>query len=106
MKVTSPAFEDGDAEAAYWAGTTLRSLMLARLYANRFLIQNDDASYRRVIVEFLGMEENIDQLFVRLEDPQRIERATKVRGEQRVYARAFEEPTPTVNGGGLRCRGK
>jgi signal transduction histidine kinase/DNA-binding response OmpR family regulator len=89
--IMQSAFEDGDAEAAYWAGTTLRSLMLARLYANRFLIQNDDESYRRVIVEFLGMEENIDQLFARLEDPQRIERATKVRDEQRVYARAFED---------------
>jgi methyl-accepting chemotaxis protein len=32
--IMESAFEDGDAEAAYWAGTTLRSLMLARLYAN------------------------------------------------------------------------
>jgi len=45
--IMKSAFQDGDAEAAYWAGTTLRSLMLARLYANRFLIQNDDASFRR-----------------------------------------------------------
>lgn len=36
---------------AYRAGLTLRNTMLARLYANRFLIQNDDASYRRVIDE-------------------------------------------------------
>ena len=89
--IMQSAYEDGDAEAAYTAGTTLRSLMLARLYANRFLIQNDDASYRRVIVEFLGMEKNIDQLFARLENPQRVERATKVRDQQRVYARAFED---------------
>ncbi|MBD3856931.1 MAG: response regulator [Acidobacteria bacterium] len=89
--IMQSAFEDGDAEAAYWAGTTLRSLMLARLYANRFLIQNDDASFRRVGVEFLKMEENIDQLFARLEDPERVERAMKVRDAQRVYARAFED---------------
>ena len=89
--IMQSAFEDGDAEAAYWAGTTLRSLMLARLYANRFLIQNDDASFRRVGVEFLEMEENIDQLFARLEDPERVERAMKVRDAQRVYARAFED---------------
>ena len=36
--IMQSAFDDGDAEAAYWAGITLRSLMLARLYSNRFLI--------------------------------------------------------------------
>jgi signal transduction histidine kinase/DNA-binding response OmpR family regulator len=89
--IMQSAFEDGDAEAAYWAGTTLRSLMLARLYANRFLIQNDAASFQRVGVEFLKMEENIDELFARLEDPDRKERATRVRDAQRIYARAFED---------------
>ena len=89
--IMQSAFEDGDAEAAYWAGTTLRSLMLARLYANRFLIQNDLASFKRVGVEFLALEQNIDELFARLEDPERIERARKVRDEQRVYSRAFED---------------
>jgi signal transduction histidine kinase len=89
--IMQSAFEDGDAEAAYWAGTTLRSLMLARLYANRFLIQNDAASFQRVGVEFLKMEENIDELFARLENPDRKERATRVRDAQRSYARAFED---------------
>ena len=82
--IMKSAFEDGDVEAAYRAGTTLRSLMLARLYANRFLIQNDDASYRRVGDEFLAMEENIDDLMAHLENPRRVELATKVRGGQRV----------------------
>jgi signal transduction histidine kinase/CheY-like chemotaxis protein/CHASE3 domain sensor protein len=89
--IMESAFEDGDAEAAYWAGITLRSLMLARLYANRFLIQNDRASFKRVGVEFLALEQNIDELFARLDDPERIERARKVRDEQRIYARAFED---------------
>jgi signal transduction histidine kinase/DNA-binding response OmpR family regulator len=89
--IMESAFEDGDAESAYWAGITLRSLMLARLYANRFLIQNDLVSFKRVGVEFLALEQNIDELFARLEDPERIERARKVRDEQRVYARAFED---------------
>jgi CHASE3 domain sensor protein len=40
--VMQDALEDGDTEAAYLGGITLRSLMLARLYANRFLIQNDE----------------------------------------------------------------
>jgi len=77
--IMKSAFDDGDAEAAYSAGITLRSLMLARLYANRFLIQNDDASFQRVGKEFLRMEEDIDELFARLEDPERIARAEEVR---------------------------
>jgi signal transduction histidine kinase/DNA-binding response OmpR family regulator len=89
--IMESAFQDGDTEAAYRAGITMRNLMLARLYANRFLIQNDEASYRRVAQEFVSMEENLDELRAHLENPTRIELATKVRSDQRVYARAFED---------------
>jgi len=90
-QIMASAFADGDTEAAYRAGLTMRSMMLARLYANRFLIQNDDASYRRVLDEFLQMEENLDELMGHLESPERIELAVIVRDDQRIYARAFEE---------------
>jgi signal transduction histidine kinase/DNA-binding response OmpR family regulator/CHASE3 domain sensor protein len=90
-QIMASAFADRDTEAAYRAGLTMRSMMLARLYANRFLIQNDDASYRRVLDEFLQMEENLDELMGHLENPERIELAAIVRDDQRIYARAFEE---------------
>ena len=89
--IMESAFADGDVEAAYRAGITLRNLMLARLYANRFLIQNDDESYRRVVVEFVGMQESNDDLLLHLENPDRVEIANRVRDEQRIYARAFED---------------
>ncbi|RKY18969.1 MAG: hypothetical protein DRQ55_11900 [Planctomycetota bacterium] len=85
------AFEDNDAEAAYSAATTRLNLMLARLYANRFLVQNDDASYRRVVVEFAEMQQHIDALLDNLQDPSRSEAANKVRDDQRIYSRAFED---------------
>ena len=90
-KVMGDALDDGDIEAAYLGGITLRSLMLARLYANRFLIQNDEESYRRVIVEFVNMEGNLDDLLDSLQDADRKAMATKVRDEQREYSRAFDE---------------
>jgi signal transduction histidine kinase/DNA-binding response OmpR family regulator len=90
-RIMESAFADADTEAAYRAGLTLRNMMLARLYANRFLIQNDDASYRRVLDEFLGMQENLDELMTHLEDPERREMAASVRADQRLYARAFED---------------
>jgi signal transduction histidine kinase/DNA-binding response OmpR family regulator len=96
--VMESAFKDGDTEAAFRAGMTMRNLMLARLYANRFLIQNDDASYRRVAEEFIGMQESLDELRSHLENPIRIELATKVRADQRVYARAFEDVHTVILG--------
>ena len=88
--IMESAFDDGDTEAAYRAGMTMRSLLLARLYAARFLIQNDNASFQRVGREFLGMERNLDLLVANLEDPNRQDLASKVREDQRLYDRAFE----------------
>jgi len=47
--IMTSALQDGDTRAAYEAGITLRSLLLGRLYANRFLIENDGASRARAI---------------------------------------------------------
>jgi signal transduction histidine kinase/DNA-binding response OmpR family regulator len=90
-RIMESAFSDGDAEAAYRAGITMRNLMLARLYANRFLVQNDDPSYRRVAQEFASMEQNLDLLVGNLENPGRLALAEKVRLDRRTYARAFED---------------
>ena len=89
--IMESAFADGDAEAAYRAGMTMRHLLLARLYANRFLIQNDNASFQRVTKEFIGMQQRLDELMDSLEDPTRQELAAKVRDDQRIYDRAFED---------------
>jgi signal transduction histidine kinase/DNA-binding response OmpR family regulator len=89
--IMQSAFADGDTEAAYRAGMTMRSLLLARLYAARFLIQNDNESFKRVGREFLSMQQNLDALLNNLEDPKRRELADKVRDAQRTYNRAFED---------------
>jgi signal transduction histidine kinase/DNA-binding response OmpR family regulator len=89
--IMESAFTDGDTEAAFRAGITMRNLLLARLYAGRFLIQNDAESFRRVGREFLSMQQNLDALLNNLEDPKRLELAVKVRDEQRTYNRAFED---------------
>jgi signal transduction histidine kinase/DNA-binding response OmpR family regulator len=89
--IMESAFADGDTEAAFRAGMTMRSLLLARLYAGRFLIQNDKESFQRVGHEFLGMQQNLDALLNSLDDPERVELAGKVRDEQRAYSRSFED---------------
>jgi signal transduction histidine kinase/CheY-like chemotaxis protein/HPt (histidine-containing phosphotransfer) domain-containing protein len=89
--IMESAFKDGDADAAYRAGTTMRSLLLARLYAARFLVQNDTASYDRVRDEFRQMEKRIDELLENLENPKRREIAELVRSSQRDYFSVFTD---------------
>jgi methyl-accepting chemotaxis protein len=89
--IMQSAYTDGNTEIDFRAGMTLRSLLLARIYATRFLVQNDEASYRRVGLEFLAMEENLDTMLDQLEDPTRRDQAEQVRADQRIYMRAFED---------------
>jgi signal transduction histidine kinase/CheY-like chemotaxis protein/HPt (histidine-containing phosphotransfer) domain-containing protein len=90
-KIMESAFQDGDADAAYRTGITMRSLLLARLYAARFLVQNDNASYERVRDEFRTMEARLDQLLENLENPKRREIAVAVRKDQSSYFEAFSD---------------
>ena len=72
--IMESAFADGDTEAAYRAGLTMRNLLLARLYAGRFLIQNDNTSFQRVGQEFLNMQQNLDLLLslIHISEPTRL----------------------------------
>lgn len=88
--IMTSALEDGDAQAAYQAGITLRSLMLGRLYTNRFLIENDEASRARAIREFRDLEAHHIKLEAELQDPKRQELAARAHKTQFAYLDAFE----------------
>ena len=51
-KAMASAYDDHDVEAAYIGGETQKHLLLARLYVFRFLVDNDEASKKRVESEF------------------------------------------------------
>jgi len=89
--IMESAFADGDTEAEYRAGLTLRNLLSAKIYATRFLIRNDSASYQRVAQEFTQMQENLDLLVANLQDEERLGIAGAVRTDQHIYAGAFED---------------
>lgn len=89
--IMESARADGDAEAAFQAGVTLRNLLLGRLYVQRFLIQNDDASYQRARSEFREMEINEDILLDYLENPERRELASNVKQNIRLYQDTFTQ---------------
>jgi serine phosphatase RsbU (regulator of sigma subunit)/CHASE3 domain sensor protein len=87
--IMNSALDDGDVSAAYQAGVTLRSLMLGRLYANRFLIQNDNPSVDRALREFRDMEINVRKLLGELENEERRALAEEVKTMQEEYLAAF-----------------
>jgi signal transduction histidine kinase len=89
--IMTSALADGDTDAAYQAGITLRSLLLGRLYANRFLIDNDESSRSRAIREFRDLELNDIKLAEQLENPERKNLAAKVRSSQVAYFEAFDQ---------------
>lgn len=77
-KIMESAFTDGDASAAYRAGIALRHLLLARLYSNRFLVDNQQASADRSNQELSDFNTSATEMLGELENPTRRELATRV----------------------------
>ncbi len=77
-KIMTSAFEDGDATAAYRAGISLRHLLLARLYSNRFLVDNQQSSADRSNQELNDFEATAADMLAELQNPERRELASKL----------------------------
>jgi methyl-accepting chemotaxis protein len=65
------ARRDGDTEAAYLAGVTAQHLMLGRLYAEKFLLQNKPEDAARTLSELDTATKNTVELLRSLQNPQR-----------------------------------
>lgn len=87
--IMNSALRDGDIQAAHQAGVTLRNLLLGRLYANRFLIQNDVSSVDRALREFRDLEINVEKLLSQLENKERRELTESIKILLTEYMGAF-----------------
>jgi len=90
-KVMESAFADNDAEAAFFAGVTQKHLLLARLYVQKFLIQNDQPSLDRANQEFADMSKVLSDLLPRLQNPTRRQLTQDVIDGRQVYVDAFQQ---------------
>ena len=90
-EIMNSAFEADDAEAAVYAGRVLRNLLLGRLYVMRFLVDNDEASYERVLQEFEDLGTAAATLQSSLQNPARRRLATEVEQLVGEYRTAFTE---------------
>ncbi len=95
-KVMESAYEDGDGKASFLAGKTLRHLLLARLYSNRFLVDNKPASAERATQELNSFETLANQMKSELENPVRQKLANEVLDYAKSYKKYFEEVVQVI----------
>lgn len=88
--IMASAKEDGDANAAYEAGTALRHMLLARLYAQKFLGSRSKDDEQRVESEFADCRNNLETLMNSLENPERRALNQEVIEHADVYFDAFK----------------
>ncbi len=87
-EIMESAYQDGDAEAAFLAGRTLRAVMLARLYMTKYLVNNDAASRDRVVKELSALKSATGTLRAALQNPTRQALADDVNRLSDTYAEA------------------
>jgi len=90
-EIMETAYVAKDTAAGYYAGIVQKNLLLARLYVQKYLIQNDSASYERAKSEFSLMEKATDKMRVNLQNPARRLLADGVVSDRKDYIAAFDK---------------
>ena len=72
-EIIETAYADGDPEAAFYGAQAQERLMLGRLYAERFLVENTQAIADRAIAELTAADQALSELQPLLQNPRRIE---------------------------------
>jgi methyl-accepting chemotaxis protein len=96
-EIMETASRDGDARSAYQAGTTQQHLLLARYYVQKYLIENRQDDYDRVMRELAAMSESADTMLAGLENPRRRRLAESVLAETETYRGTFEQVYATIS---------
>ena len=96
-KILVSAKEDGDMTAAYGASLATRSLLLARIYAEKFLQTNDPSAVDRVKKEFANMGREINTLDRELQNPQRRALLAAAMAGKTEYLKAFEQVVDAID---------
>src|SRR6056297_3116054 len=94
--ILTSAEADGDMTAAYYSSLSLRNLMLARLYAFKFLDSNTSEDESRVRSELQRFEENVTFLDSNLANPERRALLEEVQRGVEKYENHFSEVTSII----------
>jgi methyl-accepting chemotaxis protein len=96
-EIMRSANADADASAAYRAGETLRSVLLARLYLTKFLTENDQSSVDRVRQELDDAGKASGALMAELQNPVRRKLIAEVMDWLKSYSTDFEAVQATIS---------
>ena len=96
-EIMQSAFEDGDAIASYRAGLALRHLLLARLYANRFLVDNLGANGERANQELAAFSQSAEAMLAELQNPTRRQLADELSRLAGEYKAAFQRTVEIID---------
>ncbi len=95
-EIMSTAYRDGDIEAAYLGGNAQQHLMLARLYAQKFLLQNQSSDADRTEEELRAAQQSVQQLLASLQNPQRRRLANTVLAQLGAYSESFTQAETSI----------
>ncbi len=90
-KILVSARQDGDMTAAYEASLAMRNLLLARIYAGKFLDTNDNAAVKRVNEEFKELSQHLDILDSTLKNSERRSLLASVIEGKVTYFNTFDQ---------------
>lgn len=90
-QIMDSAARDNDTTAAYRAGLAMRNLLLERLYVLKFLEDNKESYFQRVLKEAASMDKNHAQLLAELQNPQRRKLAEEISSVHEKYTSTFKE---------------
>ncbi len=96
-EIMKSAFQAGDPEASFLAGTALRHLLLGRLYASRFLVDNTPESAERALSELTEFDHVAANMLKELQNPRRRELAAEVFEFAELYLKEFNEVIEVIN---------
>ena len=95
--IMTSAYADGDPNASYLAGRSLSHLLLARLYANRFLITNEQSHVDRALSEMDAFSRTAGQMRSELQNPTRQQLANDAIEISGDYRQAFTDVTAVIS---------
>lgn len=84
-------------EATFWAGVSMRNLLLMRLYTAKFLIQNDRPSFDRAIAESRNFTNTLDQVSRYIEHAEFVELVRKIKEWSKAYIAAIKAVQSTID---------
>ena len=95
-EIMDTAFVDGDGVAAYRAGVAQTHLMLARVYIQRFLVENKPTDAETATEQLDIAREGMQSLLAELENPRRRVLASEIIAETEAFSEAIDRVTMLI----------